>query len=188
MHICCHITGTFLWWQKIAFLFCLALPSPSLPPYAHSDLSMPQTPLSSLPGTRNRTGWGHPRCPLGPIPTQPLFCLSIWSLPLGNQIIDAGKHLFSKGFQWTHLKKEMVGNRVSVWDDTKPLETQRGDGCTTLCMHLTVLNSTLKMVNFIYVYFRTSMSKKKNGRGAPGWRSRLSVRLQPCQDLSVREY
>lgn len=38
----------------------------------------------------------------------------------------------------------MSGDRVSVGEDEKVLETDGGDGCTTVWMNLMLLNRTLK--------------------------------------------
>ena len=42
----------------------------------------------------------------------------------------------------------LSGYRVSVWENGKVLETDSGDGFTTLSMYLTRLNYTLKMVKY----------------------------------------
>ena len=41
------------------------------------------------------------------------------------------------------------GYRVSVWRDEKVLETDSGDGCSTMWMYLVPLNCTLEMVKMV---------------------------------------
>ena len=55
------------------------------------------------------------------------------------------------------------GVRVSALQDEKALETDGGDGCTTLWMHLTPLNWHLKMVKMVhYVYLTIIFKKNQN--------------------------
>ena len=61
----------------------------------------------------------------------------------------------------------LSGYRVSVWENGEVLETDSGDGYTTLSMYLTPLNCTLKMVNFTLCIFYHCLQNLKNGNWNP---------------------
>ena len=51
-----------------------------------------------------------------------------------------------------------------------------------------LLGAIVNGISFFICLSVASLLVYKNATGAPGWRSRLSVRLQPGHDLAVREF
>lgn len=79
-----------------------------------------------------------------------------------DKLIETGRRRWGQGLE---AEGELVfnGDRASVWEDEKVLETDGGDGCTVRGMYLMLQKWTLKNGSNgqFYVYFPT---RKKETR------------------------
>ena len=67
-----------------------------------------------------------------------------------------------KGLEGGGNGQVLVMGTVSVWNNEKVLEMDRGDGFTTMPMYLMPLNCTLKMVKMVNFMLRVFCHSKIN--------------------------